>query len=648
MRKLSLKNFKLSLRTNNIQQRFVLRVLVPPFVILLVLGILIFWQLDNFVRQQAIDELKRDSSTTAVRLEREFTIRKTILSRTGEELFFIKSSYLSSIDALGKQRTECSAHVKSKRTFVNAPNNSCEPFLAEFAVKGSSSLQAVEDGYIRVGEELIQTQNQAINDRLSAYKQFFPETVALLVINDSKEIVSSAQSELLVSSIDALTEIAGNAISEPVEGKLVSLNDINLSTFAYPITGGSVLAAYDTSSESFIRESWQSTPIDKNESIALILDSNGSPVYPVLPFSNNIKDVQDELRNQKSVNINLKDIDNLAVASEVGSSKWLVVVSSPSVAVLAPLKNAQVIAVLIIGTLLVGFLWVGAFFIKRTVDSILGLVSGALVFSGGKLDYKIQLKNSDEEFVALANTMNNMADRIAKIEKEVDEKNKEFISIATHELRTPLTAIIGNLSMITEDFGSRLDETIKPLVGQVFESSVRLKELVNDMLDVARLEGGRVEFSPVNIDIKLTSKAVIDNLQITAKENGISLTYSEAGALEVFADEARLRIILNNFVSNAIKYNRPNGSVTVSHSMKDGKLVTSIADTGLGIPEEQKAHMFEKFFRVKNDDRKNVVGTGLGMYITREYILSMNGELWFESIHGQGTTFYFTLPLPSN
>lgn len=98
-------------------------------------------------------------------------------------------------------------------------------------------------------------------------------------------------------------------------------------------------------------------------------------------------------------------------------------------------------------------------------------------------------------------------------------------------------------------------------------------------------------------------------------------------------------------MSNAIKYNRPAGSVTVSHVVKDNKLITSIADAGLGIPDDQKAHMFEKFFRVQNEDRKNVVGTGLGMYITREYILKMGGELWFESVHGQGTTFYFSLPL---
>jgi len=322
-----------------------------------------------------------------------------------------------------------------------------------------------------------------------------------------------------------------------------------------------------------------------------------------------------------------------------------VVVASPAAAVLAPLRDAQIVAVLVIGSLLVGFLWVGAFFIQRTLRSILGLVSGALVFAGGKLDHKIQLTNADQEFVSLADTMNVMAQRIAAAEKEIDEKNKEFISVATHELRTPLTAIIGNLSMVYEDFGDRLDTTVKPLVEQVYNSTNRLRDLVNDMLDVARMEGGRAEFNIAVIDTQKIANGVVDMLQITAKNSNITLAYNPANAQPVMADESRLRIVLNNFVSNAIKYNRPNGRVTVSHVIKDSKLTTAIADTGLGIPEDQKAHMFEKFFRVQNADRTNVVGTGLGMYITRQYVLAMGGEVWFESIHGQGTTFYFSLPL---
>ena len=111
------------------------------------------------------------------------------------------------------------------------------------------------------------------------------------------------------------------------------------------------------------------------------------------------------------------------------------------------------------------------------------------------------------------------------------------------------------------------------------------------------------------------------------------------------ADEQYLRVIINNFVSNAIKYNRPGGKVVISHALKGDKLVTSIEDNGLGIPESQKAHIFEKFFRIQDASHKDIPGTGLGMYITKQYIEQMRGKVWFESTHGKGTIFYFSLPI---
>ena len=199
-----------------------------------------------------------------------------------------------------------------------------------------------------------------------------------------------------------------------------------------------------------------------------------------------------------------------------------------------------------------------------------------------------------------------MAKRIAVAEKQIDEKNKEFISIATHELRTPLVAIRGNISMVYEDMGDQLTEKLRPLVSQAFIGTDRLAALVNDMLDMARLDGNRVEFVIAEQDMGALISDVVQTLQVTAADKPVTLSYDQASVQKVLADATKLRIVLNNYISNAIKYNRPQGSVKVSHSMKNGQLVTAVADTGLGIPEDQKAHMFEKFFRVQNDDRKDV------------------------------------------
>lgn len=629
---------------NNLQWRFIVRVLAPPFLILLLLGILGLWQLDKYIRNQAISELDRAAISTSAKLEREFTIRQTILKRTGEDLFNIKSDYVRDRLALDKKREDCAAYIKLKKSFLGAPNGICDPFLSEFALKGTTLL-AIEDSYVRSGNQLIHAQEQKIQDRLAAYNQFFPETRVLLVADDKQQVVSSATSSTINASTDAFLPYLKDVKSQTVEGRVVTLEGLQLAVFAYPVEGGSVLAAYNLASKSFIKQTWDSTPIDRSRALAVILDSTGKTAYPNTQAGDIFKDYSVSLRHGQYTKVNLNKVPHIAVAAESGAAKWLVVVASPEAVVFGPLRDAQLAAVLVIGFLLVGFLWVGAIFIQRTVRSIMWLVSGALLFAGGKLNYTIRLPNADKEFTQLAETMNVMAWRIADAEKQIDEKNKEFISIATHELRTPLTAILGNLSMAVEDFTDQLNGPVKSIVDQAYQGTIRLRDLVNDMLDMARLEGGRVEFVIEKQNIQKLISEVAATLKVTADMQQIGIDYNSVQAKPVLADASKLRIVLNNFVSNAIKYNRPGGHVKVYHQYKDGKLVTAVSDSGLGIPDDQKAHMFEKFFRVSHPDRKDVVGTGLGMYVTKRYVLAMGGQVWFESAHGTGTTFYFSLPV---
>lgn len=634
-------------RQQSLQHRFIVGVLAPPFFVLLLLGAVIIWQLNGLVRNQAIDGLNRAAGTTAAKLEREFALRETILKRTGEELFVTKSQYQAKLTMLESDRTICSAHVERTRNFEVSPNDSCEPFMAEFAKSGINQL-AVEKGYVSAGQELEDTQKLQINERLTSFGQFFPETVALIVSDSDGKIISSALNEVFKGSTQVFALELKDAKSKKIEGKMLTSADYRLAVFSYPLTNGSVLAAYDLTNDNFLRETWESTPIDRGKALSVILDENGNVAYPGAALGQTFTQANQTLRNEQFTTLEFGDVVHIATGSELADSKWQVVVASPRTQVLAPVRDAQIVAVVIIGILLVGLLWVGTYFIQRTLQSILRLVSGSLVFASGNLNYHIRLDQADEEFVALANTMNEMAARIAAAEKEIDEKNKEFISIATHELRTPLTAIKGNLSMAYEDMNEQLSESLKPLIEQAYLGTTRLATLVNDMLDMARLDGNRVEFVIEQQDIKSMVNDVVETLRITANEKPVSLEYDPANATPVQADSSKLRIVLNNFVSNAIKYNRPNGSVKLYHEIKDNRLVTMITDTGLGIPDDQKAHMFEKFFRVQHVDRKDIVGTGLGMYITREYIIKMGGEVWFESSHGQGTTFCFSLPLSPN
>jgi signal transduction histidine kinase len=631
-----------ALSDGNLQRRFVFRVLLPPFLALLVLSLLVFWQLDKQIRRQAIGELSRAAGTVATKLDREFALREVVLRRTGEELFVIKSEYQADKKKLDESRDGCRNYIRQKATYNGAPAGVCDPFI-EALVAGGPKLQVLEDQYEKNGQALNTNQNQRINERLAALKQFFPESLALIIVDKNGQVVSSALSGAFKGSTEPFQADAKTAVTAPIRGKIISVEGFELSLFAFPISGGAVLAAYDVNNPAFIKQTWDSAPINKSTATAVILDSNGDLVYPDLKKGNPFKSSNEALRTKPYQNIELRGAKYIAVGEEVGESRWLVVVASPKAAVLGPLRNAQLAGVIVLGLLIVGFLWIGTYFIQRIVRNIVRLVKGANIFGAGKLDHKIVLDGGDKELNQLAETLNNMAQRIDNNEKAMDQKNKEFISIATHELRAPLSSIIGYLSMFKEKYDQKLSQDGKQMIDEVYYSTSRLRDLVNDMLNVARLEGAHndTQLAPYTID-KLASD-IIKSMEVVARKANVTLTYNNAHATNVLADEGRLRIIFNNLISNAIKYNRPGGSVSVSYSEKDGQLIVSVADTGLGIPEEQKTKMFEKFFRVSHQDRKNITGTGLGMYITKRYVEDMGGKIWFTSTHGKGTTFHFSL-----
>lgn len=628
----------------NLHRSFVLRVLAPPFIALLLLSLIGLWQLDVLLRHQAVEGLRQSAVTTADALDREFALRETILKRTAEEIMIIKNEYQDSRKKLDADRAACREHLRTSRDFRDSPGKVCESFAVGLTANGAS-FAALEDEYVRVGEESIAQQKQRVNERLSAFKQFFPETLALIISDNNGEVVSSALSGAFKGSTEAFQTESTSALKAPVYGRQMEVEGLRLSVFAFPVANGTALAAYDIYSPNFIQPTWSRAPINRNQMIVVILDNENKLAYPNIKSSKQFREASHQLRNEGLAEIILDDVDHTVVAAKAGTSQWLVTVASPTAAVLAPLRDAQLVGLIFVGLFMVAFTWVGSFFIQRTLSNIVRLVSGAMVFGTGRLDYKIQLDHADSEFVRLGDTMNLMAERIAAAEQLIDEKNREFISVATHEIRAPLSAIIGHLSLLQEMYGTKLNKQANSLLNQANYSSVRLRDLVNDMLNVARLESGRNEFTLAPLDIKPVIKDVVDVMSVVAKISNARLSYDDKYAEHVSADEGRLRIIVNNFVSNALKYNKPGGTVEIYHEKQGDQLVTAIKDNGLGIPENQKAHMFEKFFRVEHEDRKTVTGTGLGMYIVKMYIEQMNGRLWFQSEHGKGTTFYFSLPI---
>lgn len=631
-------------REVTMRDRFILRVLMPPFLLLVVIGGVGFWQSNKILTSQAIDELQVAAKATSIRLEREMAIRETVLKNTADEISSIKAKYVSDLLQLESSRSGCREYYLQNYRFSGSPEGVCDVFSINL-VYTRPNLELIEDTYIENAKNLQSTEISGINQRLSAFKQFFPETLAIMVIGDNNEIISSAVSGDTSITTEDFTDYAISATTQPVQGKILQINSYKIAVFAIPTEGGSVLAAYDVNNANYIRPTWMSTPIDTNEALAIVTESGQNVVYPGIRNELELLSNTQNIDENSSMKINLGGVENIVVSEDVGKSDWKILVTSPEAIVFATQRDTQLVLIIVAGIFVVGFLWVGTFFIKKTTDNLAQLVTGAMVYGSGRLDYKLVLNTPEKEFRQLAETMNYMAQRIARSEKEIDEKNKEFISIATHELRAPMTSIIGYLSMLQENLEKKLNKQDKMLINTAYDGTIRLRNLVNDMLDAARLEGGQEEFNIKKLDITKYINECVKSMDVVAKENKISIRYDEKSHGIVYADEAKLRIIMNNYLSNAIKYNHHGGKVVISHSQDKDQLITAVSSTGPTIPADQQEHMFEKFFRVDTPEHRKVTGTGIGMFVTKQYVLVMKGKVWFTSSPGQNTVFYFSLPM---
>lgn len=225
--------------------------------------------------------------------------------------------------------------------------------------------------------------------------------------------------------------------------------------------------------------------------------------------------------------------------------------------------------------------------------------------------------------------------------KEVDQMKDEFISIASHELRTPLTSIKGYTSMIMEGtFGKIENPKMNESLGKIANSTTRLENLVEDLLNVSRLEQGRLLMEIRDIQIEPIIEEIVSQLSITAEQKKLALIFekpSEKIPL-ISADSERIKQVLVNLIGNGIKYTET-GNVTVSMEIKKDKLKIKVSDTGLGISPEAQKSLFQKFYRVKTDKTEGIQGTGLGLWITKQIVELMNGKIYLESIEGKGSQF---------
>lgn len=234
--------------------------------------------------------------------------------------------------------------------------------------------------------------------------------------------------------------------------------------------------------------------------------------------------------------------------------------------------------------------------------------------------------------------------------KSLDSSKSEFVSIVAHQMRTPLSAIKWSLQMLLDkDLGS-LTKKQKDMIMKGYRSNERMIQLINEMLDVDHIEGGKFRYTFASVQIEDLIESVLRELSPASLKRNVTLVFKRHQALcpKILADFVKLRAVLQNLIENAIKYTNDGGTVTVSAKKEKIYLEISIQDTGIGIPIEQQDKLFSKFFRATNAIRMQPDGSGLGLFIVKTIIKDHGGQMWFESEENKGSTFHFTIPILSD
>ena len=237
-------------------------------------------------------------------------------------------------------------------------------------------------------------------------------------------------------------------------------------------------------------------------------------------------------------------------------------------------------------------------------------------------------------------------------EKAEEHEQAEFISTASHEMRTPVASIEGYLGLALNPNTAQIDAKARDFIMKAHEAAQHLGRLFQDLLDVSKSEDGRMTSAPKVVDMADYTATIMQGLTQKATEKGLTLVFKPTDNSNqktitpvyfVNQDNDHIREILDNLIENAIKYTLK-GNVVVDVQGSDSKVIVSVKDSGLGIPAEDVPHLFQKFYRVDNLDRQEIGGTGLGLYLSRRLAEAMQGRLYLESVHGQGSTFFLELP----
>lgn len=239
-------------------------------------------------------------------------------------------------------------------------------------------------------------------------------------------------------------------------------------------------------------------------------------------------------------------------------------------------------------------------------------------------------------------------DAIKKYVRDLEELNthkESVLAILSHDLRSPLAAIIGTAKYLKDNFQKMKPEAAQEMLDLLYKSSTDELDMLDYLVEWARIKYASDVFSPTQIKLTEYINKVFDSLSETALLNTINLHHEIEEETSVFADGKMLISIIQNIVSNAIKHTGKGGTITVSAKTKDDKIIVQVKDTGIGMSKEIMEKLFTPQMKTLSEARKKNKGAGIGLLLVKGFLEKNDGEIWVESIEGEGSSFYFTLPI---
>ena len=230
--------------------------------------------------------------------------------------------------------------------------------------------------------------------------------------------------------------------------------------------------------------------------------------------------------------------------------------------------------------------------------------------------------------------------------KKLDKAKDEFVSMASHQLRTPLTSVKGYISMVIDGDAGKITDQQKLLLDEAFTSSEKMVNLVNDFLNVSRIQTGKFTLEKTPVDLAKLVDEEVKGLVQSATKRQIKLDYKmPTGVPDLNVDAGKIRQVVMNYIDNAIYYSNPDSTIKIELAVDGDEVVLTVKDTGIGVPVSEQAGLFTKFYRASNAKKQRPDGTGVGLYLAKKIITAHDGKIVFSTIEGKGSTFGFRLPI---